>query len=75
MKVNPYHTSVLHYTAEERNVYHNDNTCLPGRKADQARAPDSREEPASSVQGLRSALNRKVISHYGPHGSPSTICQ
>lgn len=31
-KVAPYHTSSLHYTSAERNVYHNDDTCPDGRR-------------------------------------------
>jgi hypothetical protein len=32
MKVPPYHTSSIHYTSEERNVYHNDNQCPAGKR-------------------------------------------
>lgn len=32
MKVSPYHTSVLHYSAEERNVYHDRDDCPAGRR-------------------------------------------
>jgi hypothetical protein len=31
-KVDPYHTTSVHYTAEERNVYHNDNECWTGKR-------------------------------------------
>lgn len=31
-KVSPYHTTHLHYSSEERNVYHNDNACPAGRR-------------------------------------------
>jgi hypothetical protein len=27
-----YHTTVLHYTAAERNVYHNNNDCPAGKR-------------------------------------------
>ena len=32
MKVNPYHTTVLHYSSEERNVYHNNDACPAGKR-------------------------------------------
>ncbi len=28
----PYHTTSLHYTSEERNVYHNDDACPAGKR-------------------------------------------
>jgi hypothetical protein len=30
-KVSPYHTSVLHYSQAERNVYHNNDACPAGK--------------------------------------------
>jgi hypothetical protein len=32
MKVNPFHTTVVEYSAEHRNVYHDNNQCDDGKR-------------------------------------------